>query len=107
VDATVLAEIERLQNATTAELQQRYRELFGEEPGPVRRQRLFRRLAWRLQAVAEGGLSERARQRLRRPRCGVEDSKPRPFLEQIESSLGPAWSNLFGLIVASRNPAPC
>ncbi len=95
MDATVLAEIERLQNATTAELRQRYRELFGEEPGPVRKPRLFRRLAWRLQALAEGGLSVRARQRALEIAhdADLRIQAPRPFLEEIESSLGPAWSN--------------
>jgi hypothetical protein len=95
VDLTVLAEIERLQSAPTAELQQRYRELFGEEPGPVRRPRLFRRLAWRLQAVAEGGLSERARQRALEiaDEADLRIQAPRRFFEQFQATLGPSWSS--------------
>src|SRR5579863_2017115 len=44
------------------ELKLRYRELFGEESPSSNHQHLFRRIAWRLQARAEGDLSERAQQ---------------------------------------------
>jgi len=37
--------------------------VFGEATPCRHRQHLFRRIAWRLQALAEGDLSERARQR--------------------------------------------
>ncbi len=97
MDATVLAEIERLQNATTAELRQRYRELFGEEPGPVRKPRLFRRLAWRLQALAEGGLSERTRQRALQiaQDADLRIQAPRPFWEEVQAALGPSGSRRY------------
>jgi hypothetical protein len=42
----------------------RYRELFGEESKSSNKQFLFRRIAFRLQANAEGDLSERARRRI-------------------------------------------
>lgn len=44
-------------------VRQKYRELFGEEPRSKHKESLVRRIAWRMQAAAEGGLSERARQR--------------------------------------------
>ena len=37
--------------------------MFGEESRSNHKQFLFRRIAWRIQALAEGGLSERARRR--------------------------------------------
>src|SRR5437763_1361393 len=40
-----------------------YRELFGEESRSSNHAHLFRRIAWRLQAKAQGDLSERARKR--------------------------------------------
>jgi hypothetical protein len=46
-------------------LRARYRELFDEESRSGNRQWLFRRCAWRLQSLAEGGLSERALGRAR------------------------------------------
>jgi Protein of unknown function (DUF2924) len=41
----------------------RYAELFGERPSTKNKGWLLKRLAWRLQALAEGDLSQRARQR--------------------------------------------
>ena len=56
-------EIERLGRKTVAELKLRYRELFGEVSRSNHKQFLIRRVAWRIQALAEGELSERARER--------------------------------------------
>src|SRR4051794_19223893 len=56
-------EIESLRKLKTKALKTRYRELFGEESRSSNRAHLFRRIAWRLQARAEGDLSERARKR--------------------------------------------
>jgi hypothetical protein len=53
--------IDQLRQMTTAQLQQKYRELFGQPSHSNHKDYLFRRVAWRMQAVAEGGLSERAR----------------------------------------------
>src|SRR6185436_19270606 len=57
-------EVARLDAATVAELEARYDEVFG-EPSPVTKNKawLVKRIAWRLQALAEGDLSERARRR--------------------------------------------
>jgi len=59
----ILREIDALQHHSAAQLKLRYQQLFGEAPPCRHRQSLVRRIAWRLQAVAEGDLSERARQR--------------------------------------------
>jgi hypothetical protein len=63
VDTAVLMEIESLRRASMAELRKKYREVFREETRCRHREHLFRRIAWRLQALAEGDLSERARGR--------------------------------------------
>jgi hypothetical protein len=63
VDPTINAAIEELPRSKVAALQKRYREVFGEESKSSNKQFLFRRIAWRLQANAEGDLSERARRR--------------------------------------------
>ena len=60
---SIWTEIEQLRDAPLAQLRTRYRELFQEEPRSKHREHLFRRLAWRLQAHRQGGLSESARQR--------------------------------------------
>ena len=56
-------EIEQLRQATVGELRARYFELFGQPSRSNHKQFLFRRVAWRLQAVAYGELSAHARQR--------------------------------------------
>jgi hypothetical protein len=56
-------ETARLKRMTVANLRQRYAEVFGENTTSRHKQYLIRRILWRLQANAEGGLSERARQR--------------------------------------------
>jgi DUF2924 family protein len=59
----VRQQIEELRYVTTGQLREKYREVFGEESRSNHKQFLFRRIAWRIQALAEGGLSEHARQR--------------------------------------------
>jgi hypothetical protein len=65
VDKTVLMEVENLRRASLAGLREKYRQVFQEETRSRHREHLFRRIAWRLQALAEGDLSERARTRAR------------------------------------------
>ena len=57
------AELKRLGTLKTPQLKARYTELFGEPTRCNNRPYLIKRIAWRLQADAEGDLSERARQR--------------------------------------------
>jgi hypothetical protein len=61
--AAVLKEIEGLRRLTVGGLRAKYLEVFGEESRSNHKDFLFRRIAWRIQANAEGGLSERARRR--------------------------------------------
>jgi hypothetical protein len=63
MDNAVLMEIEKLRRASLKALREKHREVFQEETPCRHREHLFRRVAWRLQALAEGDLSERARQR--------------------------------------------
>ncbi len=63
MDNAVLMEIESLRRASLGRLREKYREVFEEETRCRHREHLFRRIAWRLQALAEGDLSERARGR--------------------------------------------
>jgi Protein of unknown function (DUF2924) len=63
MDSALRREIEELHHAPVAQIRARYREVFQEEPRSKHRVHLFRRLAWRLQALSEGGLSTAARQR--------------------------------------------
>jgi hypothetical protein len=55
--------VEILKGLSLAHLRERYVEIFGERLRTGNKAWIIKRLAWRLQALAEGGLSERARQR--------------------------------------------
>ena len=56
-------ELARLPRLGVADLRRRYAQLFGETTRTGNKAWLVKRLAWRLQALAEGDLSERARRR--------------------------------------------
>ncbi len=79
-------DIKRLKNASVAELQQRYREVFGEEPRSRHRDFLWKRVAWRLQANAEGDLTERARRRAAELAndADIRIRAPREMVQQFE-----------------------
>ena len=59
----IAREIDALHQMTTGELADRYRELHGQPVRTRHRAYLIRKVAWRIQANAEGDLSERARKR--------------------------------------------
>ena len=60
---TVAREVTRLEKMSVNQLAKKFEEVFGEECRSRHKRYLIRRIAWRLQANAEGGLSDRARQR--------------------------------------------
>ena len=60
---TMAARIAALQDMTLADLRESYHEVFGEETRSRHKDFLRKRIAWRLQANALGGLSARARRR--------------------------------------------
>ena len=65
MEQAVAEELERLARMPVQQLRARYREVYGEEARSGHRQHLVRRIAWRLQVLAQGDLTERAEQRAR------------------------------------------
>jgi hypothetical protein len=63
VEVNIVNEVAALQRLSVGQLRQRFAELFGEATHASNRTWLIKRIAWRLQALAEGDLSQRARQR--------------------------------------------
>jgi hypothetical protein len=63
MELNLAKELATLEQMTVGQLQQRYADIFGEAVRSRHKQYLIRRIAWRLQANAEGGLSERALRR--------------------------------------------
>src|SRR5210317_1261125 len=63
MNTSMQIELAKLAELSTGELTERYAELFGEPTRSRNKAHLIRKIAWRMQALAEGDLSERARQR--------------------------------------------
>jgi len=57
--------VSELGRMSVTQLRDRYAEVFGEVARSFNKQHLVKRIAWRLQAMHEGDLSERARRRAR------------------------------------------
>jgi hypothetical protein len=81
VELNIVNEVAALQRLTVGQLRQR----FAEATPASNRTWLIKRIAWRLQALAEGDLSERARRRdadlrLNPPRSQVTTPLPEPAI---------------------------
>ena len=57
----IRGQLKELQEMNARELKRRWAEVFGEEAPNGHKQYLIKRIAWRVQAKAEGDISERAR----------------------------------------------
>ncbi len=63
MEAKTFQEIQQLSRMTVRELREKYLEIFGEQTRAFHKDFLRKRIAWRIQVLAEGDLSERARRR--------------------------------------------
>jgi hypothetical protein len=90
MELNLVNEVAALQRLSISQLRQRFAEVFGEATAAGNRTWLVKRIAWLLQALAEGDLSERARRRaedLARD-AGLRLSPPRR--QTVTSSAEPA-----------------
>ncbi len=85
-EISIPARIARLQEMSVGELREKWRKLYGEEPRSRHRVWLWKRLAWRIQELEYGGLSERAKKRLEElmPTAELALRVPRDFLKGVE-----------------------
>lgn len=74
---TVLAQLAALKAAPVANLKQKWRALFDREPPPYNRRFLESRLAYRIQELAYGGLSQETIERLDAIADELEGKRPR------------------------------
>lgn len=93
-DETV--QLAELQGMTVRELQAKYAELFGRATGTHHKVHLIRLIAWRIQELAYGGLSERAKQRAAELAVDAEvrvrppkDFDPFPRVAQVALATNP------------------
>lgn len=61
---TIHEQLVALDAMTVSELATKYREVFGEEARSRNKPYLAKKIAWRIQELAEGGLSDRAKRRI-------------------------------------------
>jgi len=87
---TVRYQINALAGDSVGKLKEKYRAVFGQESRSNHKQFLVRRIAWRLQADAEGELSERARERalLLAEEADLRIRAPESFLREMSQSAG-------------------
>src|SRR5262245_12193014 len=94
---------------TVGQLREKWKELYpGEESRSFNRVYLWRRLAWRVQELAYGGLSERAKARI--AEINREDDlrflPPRTWNPEAIATLAPTSSQGTRPVRDSRLPAP-
>lgn len=77
------SELRRLAGMTVRNLRERYAEVFGEPTRSGNKDFLVKRIAWRVQANATGGLSQRARQRAAELACDAEIRRRWPTAKQM------------------------
>jgi len=63
MNATIRRQVASLKTMDIHQLRARHRDVFGEETRSCNKQHLRKKIAWRIQAMAYGGLSERAKRR--------------------------------------------
>jgi len=73
----VLPQLAALKSAPVGDLKQRWRDLFETEPPPYNRRFLESRLAYRIQELAYGGLSQETLERLDAIADELEGKRPR------------------------------
>jgi hypothetical protein len=99
-------ELPTLRRMTVGELRARYAEVFGEPTNGRHKDWLVKRIIWRMQAVSEGDLTERA---LRRAEELANDADLRlrpPKAPPAASELAPASAGATPAVTDSRIPVP-
>ena len=88
MDKSMLGEINRLRQMSVGALRDEWFRLYGEPTASRNRDYLWRRLAWRVQELALGGLSDRARTRIAElaPDAFIRACPPRDFQPPAETS---------------------
>ncbi len=90
MDLNIAKEVAALERLTVKQLRQKYVEVFGEETNGHNKVWLVRRIAWRLQVLAEGDLSERARRRALDLACDADLRMSPPRVRTPAAGRSPA-----------------
>jgi hypothetical protein len=96
-------EVAVLKHMTVAELRAKYAEVFGEGTRSRHKEFLWKRIAWRMQSLAEGDLSERAR---RRAAELANDADIRMLAPKTPASPAPEWTRIAELRFSADRRLP-
>jgi len=100
-------EVAALRRMTVGQLRDRYAEVHGEPTRSYHKQFLIRRIAWRLQALEEGDLSERARRRAAELANDADlRLRPPPRLRLAEADHGHVVTGTLNIPHDQRLPIP-
>jgi len=102
----IAATVQTLREMTVKQLRTRYGEVFGESARSFNKQHLIKRIAWRLQALEEGGLSERARRRARELANDADLRSRPPVTPRIVNDDGETTVSPFRIEPDARLPMP-
>jgi len=80
-------DIVQLEGMKAKALQLRYAEVFGEPSRSGNAAYLRKRIAWRIQSLAEGGLSERAKRRAAELACEADIRQKAPLEKMLAQSI--------------------
>jgi len=87
-DRSVIRQINDLQRMSLSELRKKWAGLFGSDPGKITKQYLIRRLAYRVQELSCGGLSQATRGKLQCWAESPEKMAKKPVREKTDLQPG-------------------
>lgn len=87
-DRSVVRQINEIQRMSLPELRKKWVDLFGRDPGKLSKQYLIRRLAYRVQELIYGGMSQETREKLRRWAENPEQMVKKPVREKTHLQPG-------------------
>lgn len=102
----VEAALKDLNLMTVTLLRERYAEVFGEATRSFNKQHLVKRIIWRLQAMHEGDLSERARRRARELSNDADIRIRPPPVTAMDGAAGQVLTSPFRVAADDRLPMP-
>ena len=91
-EPSIAAQVVALTKLSVPELREKWKEVFGEPTTQRHRQYLIRRIAWRIQSDAYGGLSEEAQARLHELQAEFRENPPETWFKGARHNRPPTPS---------------
>ena len=102
----VAKEVSTMHRMTVKDLRRKFVEVFGDETRSGNKAWLIKRIAWRMQANAEGGLSERARQKAHELACDADIRLSPPKIKTAAAPAAETATTTISFADDARLPVP-